>query len=194
MTSSDVSALTVFRKLERQKNVTNNWTKSKKEAAVYIGNKIYDSIMDDYSPALDEFLTKKNHQAPTSVIDCYAQTNLMIEKCAPADFKTPGKSPFDMTHLQTAVDGRHATVHEQDQNILLTWDSCFNSMINVSKGMGAHRAATRIATVRDELVAAREQAKRERKSGYISPILRHKSTFVKGISKRSNFRRLKRLR
>lgn len=187
--NDSVSALTTFRKLQSEIK-TVKWTKSKQEAAVCIGNKIYDSIMDDYSPALNEFLTSNNHQAPTSIIDCYAQTNLIIDKCAPADFQSPDKSLFDMAHLQTAVDGRHATVHEQDQNLLLNWKNCFNSMVYVSTGIGAHRAATRIAKVRDELVVARCQAKREIKLGHTSPISRHKSTFFKAVSNFSSFKRL----
>lgn len=161
--ASKVNALNVFRKLEF-KQQTIKWTKSKEEASIYIADKMYDLIMEEYSPRLDEFLSLNNIQAPTSVIDCYTQTNLIFDKCTPAHFRAPNDgTPFDMAHLQTAVDGRHATVHEQNENTLLHWDSYLSSQIYVCKGIGANQSAIRIAKVRSELIAARARAKQQLK-------------------------------
>lgn len=186
---SDVSSLTIFRKLESEKQ-TSKWTRTKQKAAVYLGDKVYDIIMDEYSPALDDFLTSRKLQSQTSIIDCYAQTNLVFANCSSADFKSPHDgTPFDMTHLQIAVDGRHDAVHEQNPGTILNWDRCLASMIYVSKGIGANQDAIRIAKVRSELIGARNRTMREMKF----PRIRVKSNFIKGKPHRINTSRPKRL-
>lgn len=188
---SDISALHIFRKLKSSLAQTNKWSnKAKEQAAIYLGDRLYDIIIDEYSPALNEYLTANNFQAPTSIIDCWAQTDIIIGKCSPSDFKTPVDMPsFDMHHLKMAVDGRHASIHEQQSNILLHWDSSMSSMIYVSKGIGANRAETRIAKVRAKLIAFKNRAMREIKCHR----MRVQSKFIKAKKLRTYIRWLKRI-
>ena len=92
--TSSVSALSIFRKLEKQKSVI-KWTRSKEVAALYLGNIIYDSTLVHYSTVLDEYITSKNlipDKGLTSVIDCYEQTATILEKCVLSDFRGVGNS------------------------------------------------------------------------------------------------------
>lgn len=160
---SDVSALAIFRKLQYQQQ-KNKRTRNNKKVAVYMGGKTYDIIIDTYSPALDEYLTVRKHQSPTSVIDCWSQTNLVFEKCTPCDFQSPSDGiPFNMAHLQTAVDGRHDAVHEKHSRTLLNWGSSLSSMVYVCKGIGANKAANKISKVIAQLNAAKHRASQDKK-------------------------------
>ena len=163
--TSSVSALSIFRKLEKQKSVI-KWTRSKEVAALYLGNIIYDSTLVHYSTVLDEYITSKNlipDKGLTSVIDCYEQTATILEKCVSSDFKSPdgGHTNFDMKQLQTAVNGRHATVHEQNSNTLSKWNRYLSSQAYVCNGMNNKRTAIKIEKIRQDLNRARQRAIRE---------------------------------
>lgn len=106
--ASEMSKLAMFHKLEAQKSA--KWTHTKEEVAVFIGDVLYDIIIDEFSPALEDFLTSKNLQNATSVIDCYAQINLIFDKCTSNDFESPHDgSIFNMNQLHNAMSGRHAS-------------------------------------------------------------------------------------
>ena len=86
---SDASANSIFRKLEKNSHLTNQWTATKEDAAIFLANVFFDLSMDIYSPELEKFLNIHGHQPTTSVIDCHAMTEIIKIKFTAADFRTP---------------------------------------------------------------------------------------------------------
>ena len=163
---SNATAYSVFRKLEMDTRLTTQWTPIKEEAYAFLGNKFYDLLMDEYSPALTHFATTRRHQCRTSVIDCYAMTELIKTKCSANDFKTPhGGTSFDLAHVENAADGRHAAIHEKKSDLLSNWPNFLASMIYVCKGMRSKGAARTIARLRSQLLGAQNWAIRSVNSG-----------------------------
>jgi hypothetical protein len=160
---SDASANSVFRKLEKNSNLTSKWTATKEYAAIFLANVFFDLSMDIYWPELEKFLNIHGHQPPTSVIDCHAMTEIIKMKFTAADFRTSyGETHFDMSHVENAADGRHSACHDRYTKILSNWENYIDSMNYVLKGMASRRAARiKIKTIRRQLLRARDRARRQ---------------------------------
>ncbi|EFX72752.1 hypothetical protein DAPPUDRAFT_110389 [Daphnia pulex] len=183
----------VFRKLELDKN--NNWSQIKERAANAIEDALFDVIAEDFAIPMRDFMKKHKLFAYNTILDSYLdsylQLKIAIAKCSPAHFIAPADgSVFDLGHLKVVMSSRHSAIHEQHVNTLREWPKFFKSLIYVSLGIGAPKAARMISRIYKSLVAARKQARRQIKRARLPPpILRNgQHVSIKGETIRMNRR------
>jgi hypothetical protein len=184
------SMVSIFRALESDKK--SNWSKTKEMAASAIEDVLFDTIAEDFAMPMRDFMTINLNLLPyNSTVDSYVQLKFALAKCSPANFVAPEDgSVFDLSHLQTVMNSRHAVIHVQHRNTLPNWEKYFKSLIYVSLGIGATRSARMISRIYESLLAARKEARRQiKRARLLPPILRNRQNiFVKGETAKMNSR------
>ena len=106
------------------------------------------------APALWTFSTSRAlYDVSLLIVDPYVFLNVMIGKRTsdPAFFTT--NSPSDVSHLQTAQNGRMAVSHGYYDEISKNWSAYLLSWIAVLKMVDSHQAAGKVQKIHDELLA-----------------------------------------
>ncbi|EFX81882.1 hypothetical protein DAPPUDRAFT_241655 [Daphnia pulex] len=184
------SMVSIFRALESDKK--SNWSKAKEIAANAIEDALFDVIAEDFAMPMRNFMAINLKLIPyNSTVGGYVQLKFALAKCSPANFVAPEDgSVFDLSHIQTVMNSRHAVIHVQHRNTLPNWQKYFKSLIYVSLGIGATRSARMISRIYESLLAARKEARRQiKRARLLPPILRNRQhVFIKGETDRMNSR------
>jgi|694.fasta_scaffold118639_1 hypothetical protein len=131
-------------------------------------------------PALWTFLTRRALYDVTSlIVDTYKFIKDIIghRVSNPAFFTT--NSPSDLSHLQTAQNGRMAVAHGYYDEISKNWSPYMLSWIEVLKMVDSHQAAAKVQNIHDQLLAGNLTALDILLCSYTSPDFVEHGTKIK---------------
>lgn len=150
----------IFQSLASER--TRKWTKTKEAAAISLNSHLFDVVVEELGPSLNQFIKANRLRDDwSSTMDVYKDKNLLLDDCCVETFVVPHGTTNQeelINRLEKAIDGRHAVCHDEHRHVIDNWPTYLTDFVFLLTAIDCPSAATRVQAKLDLLLTERDKA------------------------------------